>query len=185
MTNTSYVLHVTQACHFCHVLTEKFYDRDTVIISRKLWFSCTETCFHTFICPREMSGDSDLIFTPLYKEEKSSIWLRDQNLEKVKKSETNMNFKMIFTIIFLIVITSSSAARLGGKGNMRGMLTRASGLSSRQMILLRKQLYFAQKRKYGRFAWIAETKLRTHPLMARFEKPDDLKLSKMKSFSLF
>ena len=63
-----------------------------------------------------------------------------------------MNFKMIFTIIFLISITSSSAARLGGKGNMRGMLTRASGLSPQKMILLRKQLNFAQKRKYGRFA---------------------------------
>ena len=63
-----------------------------------------------------------------------------------------MNFKMILTMILLICVTVSTAARLGGKGNMRGLLARSSGLSSRQMTILRNQLYLARKRKYGRFA---------------------------------
>ena len=65
-----------------------------------------------------------------------------------------MNFKMILTMILLICVTVSTAARLGGKGNMRGLLARSSGLSPRQMTMLRNQLHLARKRKYGRFAWI-------------------------------
>ena len=63
-----------------------------------------------------------------------------------------MNFKMILTIIFLIFVTASAGARLGGRGNMRGLLTQSSGLSPRQMMMLRKKLYLVQKMKYGRFA---------------------------------
>ena len=59
---------------------------------------------------------------------------------------------MILSIILVVMATLSTASRLGFNGNMRGLLDRASGLSPRQMILLRKQLYLAQKRKYGRFA---------------------------------
>ena len=69
-----------------------------------------------------------------------------------KTFEPTMNFKLIITAIFLLFITASSAARLGFKGNMRGLLTRASGLSPRQMMMLRKQLQLAQNRRYGRFA---------------------------------
>ena len=67
-----------------------------------------------------------------------------------------MNFKMILTIIFVFFAQTVCAAWLGGKGNMRGLLTRSSGLSPRQMILLRKQLHLIQQRKYGRFAWTSE-----------------------------
>ena len=63
-----------------------------------------------------------------------------------------MNFKMIATLMFLICTTCSSAARLGKGGNMRGLLTQSSGLSPRQMMILRKELYLVQKRKYERFA---------------------------------
>ena len=59
---------------------------------------------------------------------------------------------MILTMIVLICVTVSTAARLGGKGNMRGLLARSSGLSPRQMTMLRNQLHLARKRKYGRFA---------------------------------
>ena len=46
-----------------------------------------------------------------------------------------MNFKMILTVVFVLFAQMVCAARLGGKGNMRGILTRFSGLSPRQMIL--------------------------------------------------
>ena len=59
---------------------------------------------------------------------------------------------MILSIILVVMATFSTASRLDFNGNMRGLLDRSSGLSPRQMILLRKQLYLAQKRKYGRFA---------------------------------
>ena len=63
-----------------------------------------------------------------------------------------MNFKLILTIIFVLFAQMVCAARLGGKGNMRGILTRFSGLSPRQMILLREKMAEIQRRKYGRFA---------------------------------
>ena len=63
-----------------------------------------------------------------------------------------MNIQIIFAIIFEIFITSSNASRLGGKGNMRGVATKFSSLSPKQMKLFKKLLHQRQKRKYGRFA---------------------------------
>ena len=70
-----------------------------------------------------------------------------------------MNFKNILTIIFVIFGQIACAsprraqpARLGGKGNMRGLYARSSGLSPRQMVMLRKRMDLVNRRKYGRFA---------------------------------
>ena len=62
-----------------------------------------------------------------------------------------MNFKVILAIILAIFVTTNNAARLGGKGNMRGVATKFSGLSPKQMKLLKKLLQQRQKQKYGRF----------------------------------
>ena len=66
----------------------------------------------------------------------------------------NMNFQMFYSVVFIIFLAQCNAVRLGGKGNLRGLLTRASVLLPRQMKTLRKQLYMAQKQKHGRLALI-------------------------------
>ena len=57
----------------------------------------------------------------------------------------------IFSLLFVINFASSSfvsAARLGERGNMRGTVTRYSGLSPREAVLLRMML---KRKRYGRF----------------------------------
>ena len=63
-----------------------------------------------------------------------------------------MNIQIFLSIIFAIFITTSNVLRLGGKGNMRGIATKFSSLSPKQMKLFKKLLHQRQKRKYGRFA---------------------------------
>ena len=55
----------------------------------------------------------------------------------------------IFSLLFAVFSVSSNAvmsARLGGKGNMRGVVTRYSGLSPREAALLRLML---KRKRYG------------------------------------
>ena len=63
-----------------------------------------------------------------------------------------MKFQIILAIILAIFVAASNAARLGGKGNMRGVATKFSSLSPRQVMMIKKLLQQRQKRKYGRFA---------------------------------
>ena len=63
-----------------------------------------------------------------------------------------MKFQIILAIILAIFVAASNAGRLGGKGNMRGVATRFSSMSPRQVMLIKTLLQQRQKRKYGRFA---------------------------------
>ena len=63
-----------------------------------------------------------------------------------------MKFQIILAIILTLFVAANNAARLGGKGNMRGVATRFSSLSPRQVMMIKKLLQQRQKRKYGRFA---------------------------------
>ena len=63
-----------------------------------------------------------------------------------------MKFQIILAFILTIFVAVSNAARLGGKGNMRGVATKFSSLSPRQIILMKKLIQQRQRRKYGRFA---------------------------------
>ena len=57
----------------------------------------------------------------------------------------------IFSLLFAVFSVFSNAvmsARLGGKGNMRGVVTRYSGLSPREAALLR---FMLKRKRYGRF----------------------------------
>ena len=63
-----------------------------------------------------------------------------------------MKFQIILAIILTLFVAANNAARLGGKGNMRGVATKFSSLSPRQVMMIKKLLQQRQKRKYGRFA---------------------------------
>ena len=63
-----------------------------------------------------------------------------------------MKFQIILAIILTLFVAANNAARLGGKGNMRGVATKFSSLSPRQVMLIKQPLQQRQKRKYGRFA---------------------------------
>ena len=63
-----------------------------------------------------------------------------------------MKLQIILAIILSLLVSISNASRAAGKGNMRGVATKFSSLSPKQMILFRKLLRQRQKRKYGRFA---------------------------------
>ena len=63
-----------------------------------------------------------------------------------------MKFQIILAVILAIFVAVSNATRLGGKGNMRGVATKFSSMSPRQVMLIKKLLQQRQKRKYGRFA---------------------------------
>ena len=63
-----------------------------------------------------------------------------------------MKLQIILAIILALSVSISNASRVAGKGNMRGVATKFSSLSPKQMILIRKLLRQRQKRKYGRFA---------------------------------
>ena len=71
----------------------------------------------------------------------------------------------MFSFLFAIIFASSigaMGARLGGNGNMRGIVTRYSGLSPREAALLRLML---KRKRYGRFGWNAyKSKTLTHRL---------------------
>lgn len=60
--------------------------------------------------------------------------------------------KFLHVIIFTFSFIICDAARLGGKGNMRGVVTQYSGLSPKQMMLFKIMLKLHQNSKYGRFA---------------------------------
>ena len=63
----------------------------------------------------------------------------------------NMNLmNMMFALCFLINVTS--AERLRAKANMRGIVTKFSGLSPRQIQMIKRILKLEQKIQYGRFA---------------------------------
>ena len=62
-----------------------------------------------------------------------------------------MNFlNIIFALLCLINV--SSAAGLRVKANMRSMVTNFSGLSPRQIQIIKRILQAQKKIKYGRFA---------------------------------
>ena len=63
-----------------------------------------------------------------------------------------MKLQIIFAIILAFFVSISNASRVTGKGNMRGVATKFSSLSPKEMLLFRKLLRQRQKRKYGRFA---------------------------------
>ena len=68
---------------------------------------------------------------------------------QLKTTESKMN---IVVLLFAIICALSNfvfAGRLGGKGNMRGVRTRFSGLTPHEAALLK---LFLRKRRYGRFA---------------------------------
>ena len=79
---------------------------------------------------------------PIYKRAKIPIFI-------TLWSENIMN--IIHYFLQLIVATSAfvSGARLGGKGNMRGVRTRYSGLSPKEVAVLK---FMLQRKRYGRFA---------------------------------
>ena len=57
---------------------------------------------------------------------------------------------MMFALCFLINVTS--AERLRANANMRGMVTKFSELSSRQIQMIKEILKLQQKIQHGRFA---------------------------------
>ena len=59
--------------------------------------------------------------------------------------------QMIFTVL-LFTNATAGKIRLGGKGNMRGTITRSSGLTPRQILMIKKIMQARQKLQYGRFA---------------------------------
>ena len=75
-------------------------------------------------------------------------------LEYKPKSKLNlgkMNFiKIIFALLCLINV--STAAGLKAKANMRSMVTNFSGLSPRQIQLIKRIIKIQKKIQYGRFA---------------------------------
>ena len=68
------------------------------------------------------------------------------------KQKIKMKFQIILAIILTLFVAANNAARLGGKGNMRGVATKFSSLSPRQVMLIKQLLQQRQKTKSGRFA---------------------------------
>ena len=92
-------------------------------------------------------------------------------------SVKHLNMKMISLILQLIVASTAfgSGAKLGGKGNMRGVRTRFSGLSPRQVAVLKLMM---NRKRYGRFAWKIEHYIKPvqslhHPDSSRLDGPFD------------
>ena len=64
-----------------------------------------------------------------------------------------MKFQIFLTIhCILASLFVAAAASVGGRGNMRGLATKFSGYSPRQMIIIKKILAQRRKGNYGRFA---------------------------------
>ena len=61
-------------------------------------------------------------------------------------------FLAIHCIIASLLVAAAAAAGIGGKGNMRGLATKFSGYSPRQMIIIKKILAQRRNGNYGRFA---------------------------------
>ena len=62
-------------------------------------------------------------------------------------------FQIIFTVCLILCSVTAHASRLGGKGNMRGTITKYSGLTPRQILMIKRIIQAKKKLHYGRFAW--------------------------------
>ena len=70
-----------------------------------------------------------------------------------KVSDLKMKAQLFVAMILAIVsVARINAARLCGKGNMRGLATKFSGFSPRQMMAIKRLLNQCQNKKFGRFA---------------------------------
>ena len=65
-----------------------------------------------------------------------------------------MKFQIFLTIhcILASLFVAAAAASIGGRGNIRGLATKFSGYSPRQMIIIKKILAQRRSGNYGRFA---------------------------------
>ena len=63
-----------------------------------------------------------------------------------------MNVISILITIIVAACNIAQARRLGGKGNLRGMITTYSGLTPIQRRILRRKIMREQMKIYGRFA---------------------------------
>ena len=65
-----------------------------------------------------------------------------------------MKFQIFLAMQCILIAFSvaAAAAGIGGKGNMRGLATKFSGYSPRQMIIIKKILAQRRNGNYGRFA---------------------------------
>ena len=66
--------------------------------------------------------------------------------------QKKMNILHFLITIILLACNFTDASRLGGKGNLRGLVTKYSGLSPIQIRILRRRIMREQKILYGRFA---------------------------------
>ena len=66
-----------------------------------------------------------------------------------------MKFQIILAmqcILYAFSVASINSAGIVGRGNMRGLATKFSGYSPRQMIIIKKILAQRRNGNYGRFA---------------------------------
>ena len=79
-------------------------------------------------------------------------WTNTSRLEPSFWNIHEMNLtNILFALLYLINVGSADTSP--AKGNMRGIATKFSGLSPRQIQLIKRILKAQQKVQHGRFAW--------------------------------
>ena len=74
------------------------------------------------------------------------------HIYQITFNQKKMNILHFLITIIMLACNFTDASRLGGKGNLRGLVTKYSGLSPIQIRILRRRIMREQKILYGRFA---------------------------------